>query len=279
MTHNEKRGSVLREAQISLFTGSLYGATHTFTGHPLDTIKSKMQLQEGYSDLNAIKTAKRIFRTEGLLGFFRGCVPPLWGSMMYRGIMMSAYEASYTYFDQNYSDESRIKQEVCFGLRPVVPISTVICSIARCFFESPIEYAKVMRQTGRNWTIQHIYRGFWWQVIRTTAMLLPIFSVVDIFRRKTQVLNSLGGNFLVTAGACGGAYFFCWPLETLKNMAQSGTPFPGASLKQKLVFLGGPMGLFRGVWPGTICGAVRNGFAMVALVYAHEWASILGLRQ
>ena len=46
MTHNEKRSSALVEAQLALFTGSLYGATHTLSGHPLDTIKV---LKECYS--------------------------------------------------------------------------------------------------------------------------------------------------------------------------------------------------------------------------------------
>ena len=45
MTHNERRGRPEREMILALFTGSIYGATHTLTGHPLDTIKSKMQVQ------------------------------------------------------------------------------------------------------------------------------------------------------------------------------------------------------------------------------------------
>jgi hypothetical protein len=49
MTHNEKRSGALKEAALALFTGSLYGGTHTITGHPLDTIKSKMQIQQGYN--------------------------------------------------------------------------------------------------------------------------------------------------------------------------------------------------------------------------------------
>jgi hypothetical protein len=44
MTHNEKRYSTVREGQIALFTGAIYGAVHTVTGHPLDTIKSNMQI-------------------------------------------------------------------------------------------------------------------------------------------------------------------------------------------------------------------------------------------
>jgi hypothetical protein len=84
MTHNEKRGSVAREAMLALFTGSIYGATHTLTGHPLDTIKSKMQVQSGYTNGSAVSVAHRILQTEGVRGFFRGVIPPLYGSAVYR---------------------------------------------------------------------------------------------------------------------------------------------------------------------------------------------------
>lgn len=102
MAHGEKRSSAWREAQLGLFTGSIYGATHTLTGHPLDTVKSKMQIQKGYTNLTAIQVCKKIWQAEGVVGFYHGCVPPLWGSMVYRGIMMSAYEYSYTWIEKHY---------------------------------------------------------------------------------------------------------------------------------------------------------------------------------
>jgi hypothetical protein len=116
------------------------------------------------------------------------------------------------------------------------------------------------------------------QVMRTTALLIPIFSVIDVVRRKTDYMQTLTGNFICVATVSGLSYFACWPLETLKNLAQSGTPFPGASIGKRIKFLGGPMGLFRGIWPGTLCGALRNGCGMVAMVQAQKWATQLGLR-
>jgi hypothetical protein len=41
------------------------------------------------------------------MGFFRGCIPPMWGSTVYRSIMMSSYEATYTYFDKVSGVSSR----------------------------------------------------------------------------------------------------------------------------------------------------------------------------
>jgi hypothetical protein len=74
MTHNERRSNPLREAQLALFTGGIFGAVHTVTGHPLDTIKSKMQINQDYLKLNSFQTAGKIMRDEGLKGYFRGMV-------------------------------------------------------------------------------------------------------------------------------------------------------------------------------------------------------------
>jgi solute carrier family 25 carnitine/acylcarnitine transporter 20/29 len=66
--HNEPRGTVFQEAVIGLFTGALYGGTHTLTGHPLDTIKSKMQIQVGFSNHTAFQVASKILKSEGYIG-------------------------------------------------------------------------------------------------------------------------------------------------------------------------------------------------------------------
>lgn len=76
----------------------------------------------------------------------------------------------------------------------------------------PIEYAKVMGQTDRQWKISNLYRGFFLQAARTTALIVPIFSLVDVARRKTTTMSTLTGSFLVTASAAGASYMVVWPL-------------------------------------------------------------------
>lgn len=38
---------------------------------PFDTMKTKMQAQKGYENLNMFKTAVKIVRTEGFIGLYR----------------------------------------------------------------------------------------------------------------------------------------------------------------------------------------------------------------
>jgi len=169
--------------------------------------------------------------------------------------------------------------EVLGGVRPLVVASAVACSLFRCIFESPIEYAKVMRQTGREWSARDAYRGAPTQVARTTAMLALIFVPYDVVRRKTTWFErSLAAQWLVVTAVCAASYAAAWPLETLKNLAQAGAPRPGASVGERVAALGGWRGLYAGAGPGIACGGFRNGVAFVVMAKYQECATRWGLR-
>ena len=130
----------MREGGIAIFTGAIYGAVHTLSGHPLDNVKAKLQLDAAYHGKSLLGTVRQMVSEGGVRSFWRGCVPPLWGSAVYRSIMMSSYEASFTFFEQRCAVDSFWRREYCYGVvRPLVVASTVICSLCRCAAESPIE--------------------------------------------------------------------------------------------------------------------------------------------
>jgi hypothetical protein len=210
-----------------------------------------------------------MFKEFGLRGFYHGCVPPLIGSSIYRGVMLSGYELSFSYFHLNFPDDHIIKHEIFGFVRPMVVVSVIFSSLMRGMIEgkyiniysrrkviigclAPFEYAKLMGQTEQKWEIKTMFRGLHWQLFRTTALLLPIFTTMDYCRRKTKLLNTLAGHFAVVFGIVGTAYTVTWPLETLKNLAQAGLPRPGASAMERVKHMGGPLRLMRGVAPGRV---------------------------
>ena len=86
---------------------------------------------------------------EGVKGYFKGIIPPLWGSTVYRALMLSAYKFAFTYFSQNYEENHWINQDYMGGIRPVVLASAFFASTVRSGVEQPVEYAKVMGQTNK----------------------------------------------------------------------------------------------------------------------------------
>ena len=84
-------------------TGFLYGATSVIVGHPTDTIKTKMQAQKEHfgKDSSVIKTAKDVYRADGIRGFYRGALPPFFGSIIYRSSQFAIAEMFYDFFEGN----------------------------------------------------------------------------------------------------------------------------------------------------------------------------------
>jgi solute carrier family 25 carnitine/acylcarnitine transporter 20/29 len=94
-----------------------------------------MQIEAGYANQNAFTIARKMYAEEGFRSFFRGCIPPLWGSMVYRGIMISTYEAGFTWLDAHFDADSAVKKEV-LGLRPMVLGAAIFAAGCRSLFES-----------------------------------------------------------------------------------------------------------------------------------------------
>lgn len=118
----------------------------------------------------------------------------------------------------------------------------------------PLLQAKVMGQLGQTWHFSTLYRGLLEQTLRTTVMLAFIFVPYDYARRESQLFKSLYGQAAIVTAVCGGAYAVGWPFETMKNLRQAGLPSPKATFSQRIAYVGGPLGLFRGAVPGIACG-------------------------
>jgi len=111
MTHSEKRAAWYTEGLIAFGTGITYGATNALVGHPADTVKAKMQVQTGFvkgADAGMMGVVKRVWRTEGPVGFFRGVVPPLLGSSVYRSAQFAVFEAVFTRMQELGVDKATI---------------------------------------------------------------------------------------------------------------------------------------------------------------------------
>lgn len=67
--------------RLSFLSGLISGAINKFLTHPIDTIKAKVQISQiEFNSLSNIQknglreTTLRIYRTEGVRGYFRGVV-------------------------------------------------------------------------------------------------------------------------------------------------------------------------------------------------------------
>jgi len=281
MTHNQQRTKWYKEGAYALLTGVLYGSTSILVGHPFDTIKTKMQAQSGYITHGGfIYSSRKAIRTDGFRGLYSGWLPPLWGSSVYRALQFAVFEALYTKWD---SESMRQEIPLSGGVQVRVLSAGLVASTCRAIVESPIEYAKVRRQTAQLWALRDVYTGFGVQWARTCGLMTFYLVAVDAARRRTpEIFDRWWGAFAVSGGAATLGFWLVWPFETIKNQVQAQTQGVGTTWRSRMQYImahHGPTGLFRGIVPGTASIFLRNGAAMVVMQAAQKQLTKLGLRE
>lgn len=282
MTHSEKRTHWLKEGGIGLGVGVLFGVTNTCVGHPWDTIKTKMQAQAGYEKTNMFQTFIKTLRTQGPIGLYRGCIPPLWGSGIYRSTQFAVFEAAYTFLGQR-SPVWTYEIPLTAGLQIRVIGAGIMSSTARAIIETPLEFAKIRRQTQQTWQFRKLYTGFGVTWVRTMGLMCTYFILVDTGRRNfpEHFKRPILGPFLISGVSATLGWWVVWPFEYMKSQVQSGYGEKKVSVLRRMAAISREKGffsLYRGILPGTIRSFTANGTSMVVMTYAQRKVSQLGLR-
>lgn len=249
-----------------------------------------MQAEAAYKSSSFLQTVSGTFRHEGVRGFYRGFVPPLLGSMAYRGAGFSAYSAGFS----ACTNIPVLSDAIPFtgGLRPSVLVGALASAFARATIESPLDFVKLRLQIGKGVMqdaaftqqagstmanspisfIRHLYSGYTTTLYRTMVMLGGFFVFVDYANRyMPDVVNKpLIGPF-VKGGICAtAAWGVAFPWETVKSTIQGDTTgrFKSSrwvtwTVMRELYREGGIKRLYRGFGPGASRSFFANGASMI----------------
>jgi solute carrier family 25 (mitochondrial carnitine/acylcarnitine transporter), member 20/29 len=267
-----------------------YGLTTPIVGHPFDTVKTKMQVEPAYRDCNVRQSFAKIYQTEGIRGFYRGFLPPLMGSMIYRGAAFSAYSGAYAACSQVPFLQNDIP--LTGGLKPSVIVGATASAIVRATIESPLDFIKLRYQIGEGVmqdaakgnthqrirdqpllrSVGHLYHGYTATLFRTLSLLYPFFILIDYsVRYAPDLVNSpLLGPFFKGGICATAAWGFAFPFETAKSEIQADTTGRFKNLRggtwrviHELYKQGGIKRLYRGFAPGASRSFVANGASMI----------------
>jgi hypothetical protein len=91
-----------------------------------------------------------------------------------------------------WESNKKMREPVPFtnGIELRVFASGVVSGTIRSCIECPFEYAKVKLQTGQNWILGDVYKGFTNLYPRSTLMMTTYFIQIDSYRRHTNVFKS-----------------------------------------------------------------------------------------
>ena len=260
--------------------GTASGIALVLVGHPLDTLKVKMQLSSGSVPPSLGSVFQAILRTDGLSGFYRGFLPPL---LFTGGVNTVLWGLQYTFTDalegsgQGGGPTSRaMLSAIASGLlvsvlvTPIEGIKTRMQAVSasaaistsgavRGVHSSESTYAvfrRVMREGGfrrglfRGWSATALARMSNWAYFGgNAAMTEALATQHETGWAKTRTSLLAGG----TAGLCYWAVAFPW--DTLKaRMMLAHPPYPSLRAAALDVYQGSGMG---GFWRGFVPCALR----------------------
>jgi solute carrier family 25 carnitine/acylcarnitine transporter 20/29 len=286
--HNETRTVWWKEALIGGLIGCQYGLVQVAVGHPFDTIKTKMQAQNDFKGLSFSQSIRKVYKSDGPTGFYKGGTSIMLGSSFFRSAQFMSFEAVHSRFDpknltgQPYEKIFTYVIPNCFGLEVRTLTAGLVSGICRTLAECPFEYVKIRKQVKADFRLLNAYHGVFPLMLKNSLMVSIGFSMIDILRRNTNAWKSNTGIFLASGFATIFCHILIWPIEVFRNYYMSRNKdqlekYSGV-LRKNIQEQGYMKALFRGAVPGLISTFLRNGLASLILQKVQKLVTYLGFR-
>jgi len=256
-------------AMDEAIAGATAGVVGTTLGYPLDSIKTRMQAGASSKGIVA-----RIFREEGVRGFYRGVASPLAALTILNTLNFSTYARFRTLIGVS---EKRLADGF---FEPLVPLAAAAVGPISALISTPFELVKTQMvrsraslssssssssssslakaiELVREHGVASLYRGHVVNTSREIVFLSTYFAVYEHTRVHLQA-SSLSPSFSIPlAGGISGAigWFVSFPLDCIKSNIQIKAPaIDGVregtlQVARALIKSKGFVGLYSGVVP------------------------------
>ncbi|XP_002662242.1 solute carrier family 25 member 45 [Danio rerio] len=188
---------------VEFIAGWISGAVGLVVGHPLDTVKVRLQTQSVYGGI--LDCVIKTYTREGLHGFFKGMSFPVLSVAVSNAVAFGSYSNALDYLTQSHHNDHSQRSPLSY-----VFMAGCFSGLAQLFVTAPIDLVKVRLQNQtRSRSAGNKYRG-------------PLHCVAVIVREDG--LKGLFRGFWALAlrdVPCYGLYFL--PYEfTLRMMTEKG---------------------------------------------------------
>lgn len=255
----------------SFIAGFAYGGTTVLVGQPMETLKTLTQVQSaatagtttgpGASSSSILQTARNLYATAGIRGFYRGGVPLLLGGGLMRSAQFGVYQSVVPTLERRYGRTD--PKDYWLGcINPHVVAAGWAGGVGRGLVEGPFEMVKVRRQLVSGWHFRDVFQGFGATLFRNSLLFSSFVIYLDIFKQQVEERRGTTVTPFIKAGTCANmAWLTVWPLDVIKTRRQSGK-FEGESLAWLLRDAIRKGDLYRGLSVGMLRGFIANGASM-----------------
>ncbi|KAI8844948.1 mitochondrial carrier domain-containing protein [Chytridium lagenaria] len=245
--------------------GSFAGMAQVAIGHPLDTVKVRLQLEGSSKFKGPLDCIMKTVKYEGILGLYKGMAAPLAGIGFVNAVLFSAYGFCKDILKDPKHPERplKIRQLAAAGAG---------AGIINAFVAGPIELLKIRLQAqytsdlvssqGKghlgpmqvarglvkdHGVIRGLFHGTWSTVVREIPAYAGFYGGFDRIRDAPLPVSRL-----MIAGAVGGIMYWtcCYPLDVVKSRIQNAKPGTRSTAiltnLSEIYVESGLAGLFRG---------------------------------
>ncbi|KAI9324665.1 mitochondrial carrier [Zopfochytrium polystomum] len=231
--------------------GSISGMAQVAIGHPLDTIKVRLQL-DPTKFKGPIDCFTQTIRNEGVLGLYKGMAAPLVGI----GFVNAVVFTSYGWFKMLLADPRSPDAQLSI---PKIAVAGIGAGIVNSFVASPIELLKIRLQAqytspsaasvaggpavyhgpvgvaraliGTHGLRRGLMRGTWATIVREIPAYAGFYGGFEAAKRALTPEGYPAGatlpvERLMLAGSVGGVGYWtcCYPLDLVKSRIQKTNP-------------------------------------------------------
>lgn len=276
----EEVDSVLVENVKSFGAGGFGGICAVLTGHPFDLVK--VRLQTGVYKTTA-ECLKGTLAKDGMLGFYRGVMPPLLGVTPMFAVSFWGYDqgkklvSSYT---GKKPEDFSIREISTAGFISAIPTTLVAAPFERVKVMMQIQSGKssmgsVIAEMYRTGGIRSIFKGSVATLARDGPGSALYFATYEYVKEKLSTPGkdlSLGA--ISIAGGCAGVSMWLgvFPIDTIKSTQQSSNANISIVTATKNIYAkGGIKGFFPGVGPALARSFPANAATFVGVELAKNF--------
>eukprot|EP01038_Epipyxis_sp_PR26KG_P004277 gene4277-6057_t len=252
--------------------GACAGVTGTLLGYPLDSIKTRMQVEAmrmSSSNITMKRAIYHIYQENGLMGFYRGVLSPLFSLT----ILNTLNFTNYNYFKNVICNSSNTKHEVISGWK--IGLAGSCVGPFAAIISTPFELVKTyMQLNGNNKNslsvtfeiirtkgVKALYVGHLVNTTREVTFLSTYFMVYEHLKASFLVSNHIINlptpiTIAISGGSAGAiGWFISFPLDCIKSNIQSSSANERKSALEtgsQLFRTKGILGLYSGVVPSVM---------------------------
>ncbi|KAL7540139.1 hypothetical protein ACHAXR_009905, partial [Thalassiosira sp. AJA248-18] len=275
----------------SLFAGSVGGAIGVGVSYPFDTLSTKAQVRSGKdkSNQNFVQNMGRIWKNEGVGGFFEGVLVTMIGQAFIKAIQFAVNEITFLWLEKHSTIQSNIIK---------MAIAGTLAGLLSSFVVSPVELVKIRMQAQNKqssdkkdddasspvynneldcsrWIVKNegwrslFFHGLGITIIREIPSFAFYFVAYGLLA-KSAMADMLGGHAapLIFGAMAGWAMWIpTYPIDIVKTIEQAQTrekgnnkkkPLSSSQITAKLYRAGGVRAFFDGLEPKLARAAVKH---------------------